>query len=89
MNADRFTTKTIVRLRTNHHRSMKIDKEGRRVYRNCDNCSDVQLTPSHIFECPAISANLIKLGILPSLIDLYDENIKQIAESVIRTHGHI
>ncbi|KAF8763673.1 hypothetical protein HNY73_021831 [Argiope bruennichi] len=76
INADRSTTKTIARLRTNHHRGMKIDREGRKVYKKCDNCPDTQLTPCHSFECPAMSVNQGEMGVLPSLIEQYDDNIK-------------
>ncbi|GFV45841.1 uncharacterized protein TNCV_2322011 [Trichonephila clavipes] len=51
-------TKTIARLRTGHYIGMKFDRYGRRPYRNCDNCLDTELTPAHIFDCPAILAAL-------------------------------
>ncbi|GFW81144.1 hypothetical protein TNCV_4805121 [Trichonephila clavipes] len=31
ISADRLITKTIARLRTGHHRGMKIDRDGRRI----------------------------------------------------------
>ena len=68
---------------------MKINREDAMVHRNCNNCPDTQLTPCHIFECPAINANLREIGVLPSLIDLYDDNIQQITEAVIKIHGLI
>ena len=37
----------------------------------------------------AISANLGEIGVLPSLIDLYDDNIRQIASAVVKIHGSI
>ena len=79
INADRLITKTIIRLRNGHYRGMKISKEGGRVYRNCNICPYTRLTTCHIFEYPAISASLTEIGVLPSLIDIYEDNNQQIA----------
>ena len=68
---------------------MKINREDAMVHRNCNNCPDTQLTPCHIFECPAICANLTEIELLPSLINLYDDKIQQIAEAVIKIYGLI
>ncbi|GFW40468.1 hypothetical protein TNCV_1020251 [Trichonephila clavipes] len=46
---DRLITRNIARLRTGHHRGMKFDRDGRRSYRNWDNCLDTELTPVHVF----------------------------------------
>ncbi|GFX15429.1 RNase H domain-containing protein [Trichonephila clavipes] len=54
ISGDRLITKTIARLRTGHYRGMKFDRVGTRSYRNCDNSLDTELTPAHIFDCPAI-----------------------------------
>ncbi|GFU20098.1 RNase H domain-containing protein [Trichonephila clavipes] len=54
ISGDHSVTKAIARLRTGHPRVMKFDKDGRRNYTNCDNCSDTELIPAHIFDCPAI-----------------------------------
>ncbi|GFU28808.1 RNase H domain-containing protein [Trichonephila clavipes] len=43
---DHFVTKTIARLRTGHYRGMQIDRDGRKTYRNWDNCLDTELTPA-------------------------------------------
>ncbi|GFW27806.1 uncharacterized protein TNCV_766871 [Trichonephila clavipes] len=76
-------TKTIARLRTGQYRGMNFDRDGRRSYRNCDNCLDTELTPAHIFECPAILAALQKIGVLFSSTNLYVDNIEEIARTVI------
>ncbi|GFW88707.1 hypothetical protein TNCV_2833671 [Trichonephila clavipes] len=41
---DRLVAKAIARLRTGYYRGMKIDTDGRKAYRNCDNCSGTELT---------------------------------------------
>ncbi|GFT60264.1 hypothetical protein TNCV_4970811 [Trichonephila clavipes] len=73
-------------LRTGHYRGMKFYRKGRRSCRNCDNCLDTELTPAHIFDCPAI------LGALPKKrgslrqqcgVDAYVENIEENARTVI------
>ncbi|GFV44425.1 hypothetical protein TNCV_4736791 [Trichonephila clavipes] len=43
---------------------MEIDRDDRRIYRNCDNCLDTELAPAHIFDCPAILAALQEIGVL-------------------------
>lgn len=58
MNADQHKTKTIVRLRTGHHKRMKIVRSGRKTYRNCNNCTDTVVTPTNIFYSLAILAAL-------------------------------
>ncbi|GFS66987.1 RNase H domain-containing protein [Trichonephila clavipes] len=62
ISGNRFITKTIARPRTGHYRGMKLDRDGRRSYRNCDNCLDTELTPVHIFDCPAVIAVPQKSG---------------------------
>ncbi|GFU94955.1 RNase H domain-containing protein [Trichonephila clavipes] len=57
---DLLIPKFIARLRTGHYRGMKFDRDGRRSDRNCDNCSDTELTPAQISHCPAILADLQK-----------------------------
>ncbi|GFS68650.1 RNase H domain-containing protein [Trichonephila clavipes] len=42
--SDHLITKTNARLRTDYYRGMKIDRDGRRIYRNYDSCSDKKLT---------------------------------------------
>ncbi|GFW64695.1 uncharacterized protein TNCV_700981 [Trichonephila clavipes] len=80
---DRLITKTITTLRTDHYRVMKFDSDGRRSYRNCDNCLDTELTPAHTFDCSAILATLQEIGVLFSSTNLYEDNIEQIARTVI------
>ncbi|GFW82806.1 uncharacterized protein TNCV_3493761 [Trichonephila clavipes] len=76
-----YITKTFTRLRTGHLRVMQFDRDGIRTYRNCDNCLDIELTPAHIFDCPAILAAFQEIGILLSSTNLYVDNIKQIART--------
>ncbi|GFT96227.1 uncharacterized protein TNCV_3906691 [Trichonephila clavipes] len=61
---------------------MKFDRDGRRTYRNCDNCLDTELTPAHIFDCPAI------LAALQEQTNLYVNNIEHIARTVIWAHEY-
>ncbi|GFU58506.1 uncharacterized protein TNCV_697651 [Trichonephila clavipes] len=70
ISGDRLITKTIARLRTGNYRGMKFDRDGRRSYRNCDNCLDTELTSAYIFDCPAILASLQAIGVLSSSINL-------------------
>ncbi|GFT27226.1 uncharacterized protein TNCV_5140381 [Trichonephila clavipes] len=65
---------------------MKFDRDGRRSYRNCDNCLDTELSPAHTFDCPAILAALQKIEVLFSSTD---DNIEEITRTVIWTHGVI
>ncbi|GFX06917.1 hypothetical protein TNCV_1202321 [Trichonephila clavipes] len=48
---------------------------------------DTELTPAHIFDCPAILAALQEIGVLFLSTNLYLNNIEQIARTVIWTHG--
>ncbi|GFT60846.1 RNase H domain-containing protein [Trichonephila clavipes] len=86
-NGDYLITNT--RIRTGHYDGMKIDWEGKRTYRNCDNCLDTELKPAHIFDSPAILAALKGIGVLFSSINLYVDNIEQIARTVIWAHGTV
>ncbi|GFV64282.1 uncharacterized protein TNCV_1150951 [Trichonephila clavipes] len=83
ISGDRRLTKTIARLRTGHHRGMMFDRDDRRTYRNCDNCLDTELTPTHIFDSPAILAALQEIGVFFSSTNLYVDNIAQSAGTVI------
>ncbi|GFX32088.1 uncharacterized protein TNCV_4099371 [Trichonephila clavipes] len=66
---------------------MKFDRDGRISYRNCDNCPDTELTPAHIFVCPAILAALQEIVVLFSSTKLYVDNIQQSARTVIWAHA--
>ncbi|GFS83746.1 hypothetical protein TNCV_610821 [Trichonephila clavipes] len=66
---------------------MKVDRGGRRTYRNWANFSDIELTPDHIFDCPAILAGIQEIGVLVSSTNLYMDNIGQIARTVIWDYG--
>ncbi|GFV51069.1 hypothetical protein TNCV_4743461 [Trichonephila clavipes] len=51
-----------------------------------EHMSEIELTPAHIFDCPAILAALQKIGVLFSSTNLYVDNIEEIARTVIRAH---
>ncbi|GFW28117.1 hypothetical protein TNCV_2817951 [Trichonephila clavipes] len=68
---------------------MKFASDGRRTYRNCDNCLDAELTPDHAFDCPAILAALQETGIIFLSTNLYVGNIAQIARTDIWVHGTV
>ncbi|PRD22890.1 UNVERIFIED_CONTAM: hypothetical protein NCL1_47888 [Trichonephila clavipes] len=89
ISGDNLIIKTIARIRTGHYRGMKFDRDGRISYRNCDNCPDTELTPAHIFVCPAILAALQEIVVLFSSTKLYVDNIQLSARTVIWAHGTI
>ncbi|GFU17945.1 uncharacterized protein TNCV_318451 [Trichonephila clavipes] len=68
---------------------MKIDRDGGRTYRNGDNCSNTELIPAPIFDCPAILAVLQEIGVMFSSTNLCVDNIEQIARTVIWAHGSV
>ena len=72
-----------------YHRGMRFDRKQKKHHRKCDNCSETELTPEPIFNCLAIIPNLLKIGVLPTTIDLNEDNIELIAKAVIGVHGHI
>ncbi|GFX35969.1 hypothetical protein TNCV_4214911 [Trichonephila clavipes] len=49
----RNLTSIIARLRTGHFKGMKISSDKTRTYIPCKNCTEAQLTPDYILECPA------------------------------------
>ena len=56
-----------------HLRGMRVDREGKKKHiKKCDNCSETELTLDYIFNCPAKIPNLLKIGILPTTINLYE-----------------
>ncbi|UYV62531.1 hypothetical protein LAZ67_2000954, partial [Cordylochernes scorpioides] len=44
---------------------MTIHPDDTRTYRACNNCPGVELTPTHIFSCPAMAAALQKIDMDP------------------------
>ncbi|GFT95277.1 uncharacterized protein TNCV_3325871 [Trichonephila clavipes] len=64
ISGDRLMTKTISRLRAGYCREIKIDRDGRKTYRNCGNYSDTELALAHIFDCPTILAAPQEIRIL-------------------------
>ncbi|GFV40002.1 hypothetical protein TNCV_4412331 [Trichonephila clavipes] len=74
---------------------MKFNKDGRRSYRNSGNCLDTELTPVHIFDCPAILAALQEreIGVFFSSTNIYVDSIEQMPgqsfdTSWMRHHHH-
>ncbi|UYV81683.1 Tl [Cordylochernes scorpioides] len=65
---------------------MTIHPDGTRTYRACNNCPGVELTPTHIFSCPAMAAALQKFDIDPEQ-QLYTPKIVDIAADVMEMHG--
>ncbi|UYV68614.1 hypothetical protein LAZ67_6000225 [Cordylochernes scorpioides] len=65
---------------------MTIHPDGTRTYRTCNNCPGVELTPTHIFSCPAMAAALQKIDIDPEQ-QLYTPKIENIAAAVIEMSG--
>ena len=75
INADRLINKTIVKLRMGLHREIRIDREGKKHHRKCDNCSETELTQDHIFNSPAIILSLLEISVWPTTIDLYENKL--------------
>ncbi|GFV61429.1 uncharacterized protein TNCV_2898041 [Trichonephila clavipes] len=74
--------KSIASLRADHYREINIDKDGRRTYRT-DNCPDIELLPADIFDCPPILAAIQEIGVLFSSTNFYEDDIEQIARTVV------
>nr|XP_042905704.1 uncharacterized protein LOC122270829 [Parasteatoda tepidariorum] len=66
----RILTSTITRLRRNHFKGMKILPDKIRTYIPYKNCTDIQLTPDHILECPALTPYVLQLGMAPLASEL-------------------
>ncbi|GFY25472.1 hypothetical protein TNCV_2485921 [Trichonephila clavipes] len=77
---------------------MKISSDKTRTYITCKNCTEAQLTPDHILECPALTPHIIQLGMVPLASELrdvlYSADAPRLAEAVRRAddilivHGH-
>ncbi|GFW58129.1 hypothetical protein TNCV_2742731 [Trichonephila clavipes] len=83
----------IARLRTGHFKCMKILSDKTRTYIPCKNCTESQLTPDHILECPAFTPHIIRLAMVPLASELrevlYSADAPRLAEAVQRTHDII
>nr|XP_042896382.1 protein lev-9-like [Parasteatoda tepidariorum] len=66
----RILASTITRLRTNHFKGMQILPDKIRTYIPCKNCTDIQLTPDHILQCPALTPYVLQLGMVPLASEL-------------------
>ncbi|CAL1272681.1 unnamed protein product, partial [Larinioides sclopetarius] len=89
LNCDRAVSTTIARLRTKHFKGMKISPDGRRSYRSCLHCTDTELSPDHIFDCPAILAKLFRVHLDCPKQLLYSTEVIDVARAVLDTFGHI
>ncbi|GFW72136.1 RNase H domain-containing protein [Trichonephila clavipes] len=89
----RNLTSIIARLRTGHFKGMKISSDKTRTYIPCKNCTEGQLTPDHILECPALTPHIIQLGMVPLASGLrevlYSADAPRLAEAVQRAHNII
>ena len=66
LNTSRILANILTRLRTRHLRGMKIQKDGTKRYQPCRNCgSDTEVSPVHLFSCPAILATLQQISDCP------------------------
>ncbi|UYV69713.1 hypothetical protein LAZ67_7000392 [Cordylochernes scorpioides] len=69
--------------------TLQINDNISRWYKNLqDNCPGVELTPTHIFSCPAMAAALQKIDMDPEQ-QLYTPKIVDIATAVIEMYGNI
>ncbi|GFX19497.1 hypothetical protein TNCV_2074061 [Trichonephila clavipes] len=89
----RNLTSIIARLRTGHFKGMKISSDKTRTYIPFKNCTEAQLTPDHILECPALTPHIIRLGMVPLASELhevlYSADAPRLAEAVQRAHDII
>ncbi|GFW86859.1 ribonuclease H [Trichonephila clavipes] len=89
----RNLTSIIARLRTGHFKGMKISTDKTRTYIPCKSCTEDQLTPDHILECPALTPHIIRLGMVPLASELsevlYSADAPRLAEAVQRAHDII
>ena len=65
---------------------MRTDRE--KHYRKRYNCLERELTPDQIFSSPDIIPNLLKICVLPTTIDLKEDNTELTGKAVIDVHGH-
>ncbi|GFT25187.1 dnaJ subfamily C member 5 [Trichonephila clavipes] len=54
---------TIARLQTRHFKEMKISPDDQESYITCPNCSDFQLSPNPIFNCPSTLAKFLNIDL--------------------------
>jgi len=68
---------------------MKISPDGHRSYRSYPHCTDAELSPDHIFGCPAILAELFRIHLDPPQHFLYSTEVIDAAKTVLDTFGQI
>lgn len=85
LDVSRKTATTITRLQMKHYKNMKISPDGTKTYQGCSNCPDIELTPDHVFDCPAVTAVMHSLN-YPGHEDLYSDLAANIAEIIQKHH---
>ncbi|GFW95982.1 hypothetical protein TNCV_4174091 [Trichonephila clavipes] len=89
----RNLTSIIARLSTGQFKGMKISSNKTRTCIPCKNCTEAQVTPDHILECPALTPHIIRLGMVPLASELrevlYSADAPRLAEAVQRAHDTI
>ena len=89
----RILTSTIARLRTGHFKGMRILSEKTKIYIPCKNCTEAQLTPDHILECPALTSYILQLGLVPLALELrevlFSRVVLELAAAVLKVHEAI
>ncbi|CAL1295856.1 unnamed protein product [Larinioides sclopetarius] len=68
---------------------MKISPDGRRSYRSCPHCTDTELSPDHIFDCPAILAKLFRVHLDSPQRLIYSTEVIDVARAALDTFGQI
>ena len=63
---------------------MRIDRESKKHYRKCDNSTETDLKPDHIFNYLAIIPNLLKIDVFFTTVE---NNIELISKAIIHVHG--
>ena len=64
-----------------------------RTYIPSKNCTDAQLTPDHILECPALTPHILQLGLVPLTSELrevlYGTVVMELEAAVLKVHEAI
>ncbi|GFV84231.1 RNase H domain-containing protein [Trichonephila clavipes] len=90
LNSNRTITSITIILRTKHVKGMKISTDGQKRYTNhCPNCSNVQLSPQHVLNCPAIKASVFKIGPEDPENLIFSDKAVEVAEGDEDSFGRI
>ena len=72
---------------------MRILSEKTKIYIPCKNCTEAQLTPDHILECPALTSYILQLGLVPLALELrevlFSRVVLELAAAVLKVHEAI